>query len=141
MRNCRIAAYMLITITSIIFVFWKLLILYWIIPLLTSFMFFMQIRSVAEHFAIEYEHPFNQTRTVISPYWERWLFAPHCVGYHIEHHLYPSTPFYQLPALHRRLVANDEYRKAGHITQGYLTGLFSECIEGPLTRRMSLPEL
>jgi fatty acid desaturase len=29
---------------------------------------------------------------------------PHEVNYHIEHHLYPSIPFYNLPHCHRALT-------------------------------------
>ena len=28
---------------------------------------------------------------------------PHKVNYHIEHHLYPSVPFYNLPECHREM--------------------------------------
>jgi fatty acid desaturase len=107
--------------------FWPQLLLYWIVPLATSFMLFLHIRSVAEHFAIEYQHVLNQTRTVIAPFWERWLFAPHGVNYHLEHHLYPSVPFFRLAELHRHLMTNGEYARSAHITYGYTTGLFREC--------------
>jgi fatty acid desaturase len=107
--------------------FWKELILYWLVPLTTSFMLFLYIRSVAEHFAVEYDHVLNQTRTVIAPFWERWLFAPHGVNYHLEHHLYPSVPFFRLAELHRYLMTKDEFASSAHITYGYTTGLFREC--------------
>jgi fatty acid desaturase len=118
---------LIIASMSIVLGFWDMLIFYWIIPLLTSSMVFFHIRSVAEHFAIDSDHAFNQTRTVISPFWEAWLLAPHGINYHLEHHLYPSVPFYRLPEVHRRAMANEDYRKKAHITRGYLTGLFQEC--------------
>ena len=129
----RSIALVIIVLLSIIFNFWNMLILYWIVPLLTSSMVFFQVRSVAEHFAIKSDHAFNRTRTVISPFWEAWLLAPHNINYHLEHHLYPSVPFYKLPELHSRSMANEEYRNKAHITCGYLTGLFQECTHtGPL---------
>jgi fatty acid desaturase len=123
----RSIAIVVIVSLSIVLKFWTLLIFYWIIPLLTSTMVFFQIRSVAEHFAIASDHAFNRTRTVISPFWEAWLLAPHNVNYHLEHHLYPSVPFYRLPELHNRAMASEEYCEKAHITRGYLTGLFREC--------------
>jgi fatty acid desaturase len=123
----RSIALLVIVSLSIVFKFWDFLILYWIVPLLTSTMVFFQVRSVAEHFAIQSDHAFNQTRTVISPFWEAWLLAPHNINYHLEHHLYPSVPFYRLPELHSRSMASEEYREKAHITRGYLTGLFQEC--------------
>src|SRR5689334_6789683 len=43
----------------------------------------------------------TQTRTLVAPAWERWLFAPYNLNYHFEHHLYPMVPTYNLTALHR----------------------------------------
>jgi len=33
------------------------------------------------------------------PWWYQFLFLPNNIGYHYEHHLYPSIPFYHLPGL------------------------------------------
>ena len=123
----RSIALVVIVSISIVFKFWDMLIFYWIVPLLTSSMVFFHVCSVAEHFAIESDHAFNRTRTVISPFWEAWLLAPHNINYHLEHHLYPSVPFYRLSTVHSRIMANEEYRKRAHITRGYLTGLLQEC--------------
>jgi fatty acid desaturase len=127
LRIARAILLLYVFALSIYVGFWKGLILYWLIPLATSFMLFLYIRSVAEHFAVEYEHVLNQTRTVIAPYWERWLFAPHGVNYHLEHHLYPSVPFFRLPELHRHLMTKEEFARSAHVTHGYTTGLFREC--------------
>ena len=37
---------------------------------------------------------------------------PHHVNYHIEHHLYPAVPHYNLPACHRALAASGALRDA-----------------------------
>lgn len=44
---------------------WKQLLLFWIVPLITTMIFFLRIRSIAEHFAIENDHTLNITRTTI----------------------------------------------------------------------------
>jgi fatty acid desaturase len=62
-------------------------------------------------------HPLTQTRTVTS---NRVLsFFNLNLNYHIEHHLFPSMPWYNLPKLHALL--QDEYREAGSsIYRSYL---------------------
>ena len=70
---------------------------YWLLPYFSGFFFLMYIRAVAEHYgAMEYEDELTDTRSVLPFFWER-LFIPHNVNYHLEHHLYPSVPFYNLP--------------------------------------------
>jgi len=34
---------------------------------------------------------------------QTFFFAPHQVNYHMEHHQYPSVPFFNLPKVHRLL--------------------------------------
>src|SRR5438445_11912 len=59
---------------------------------------------------------------------EKFLLAPHNVHYHVDHHLYPSVPYYNLPRLHAQLLAQPEYMARAHITDGYCTGLRRECV-------------
>ena len=37
--------------------------------------------------------------------WLMWFLFPHHVNYHIEHHLLPSIPHYNLPRCHAELAA------------------------------------
>jgi fatty acid desaturase len=55
--------------------------------------------------------------------------APKNVNYHLEHHFYPSVPFYRLPQLHRTLMSKSEFKESVHITKSYL-GVLRECIRG-----------
>ncbi|MDA3920263.1 MAG: fatty acid desaturase family protein [Salinisphaera sp.] len=119
---------------------WIGLLLYWVVPFMTFLFMFQHVRSVAEHFgSMDYDHELSSTRTVKPYFWERWFFAPHNVNYHLEHHLCPAVPFYNLTKLHRMLLADDLYRERAHITRGYSTGLVKECffpsgITGPAIR-------
>ncbi|MDJ0614813.1 MAG: fatty acid desaturase family protein [Rhizobiaceae bacterium] len=109
---------------------WQGFLLYWVVPYFTFFFAFNYVRGVAEHFSgMDYSTLEGGTRTVLPYWWERAFFGPHNVNYHSEHHLYPGVPFYNLPALHKRLMENPDYRNAAHITRGYSTGLVSEVLQ------------
>ncbi|MEZ5040247.1 MAG: fatty acid desaturase family protein [Saprospiraceae bacterium] len=113
--------------TLTLFGLWKYYLLFWIIPYFSTFFMFQYIRSVAEHFGdLSYDHLLTSTRSVKATLIERLLLAPHNVGYHIEHHLYPGVPFYHLPQLHKLLMEVKSYREKAHITEGYMKGLLEE---------------
>ena len=75
---------------------------------------------------LEYDHLLTSSRSVVVHPVERFLFAPHHVSYHLEHHLYPGVPFYHLPRLHRLLMHNEQFASQAHITQGFWRGLMRE---------------
>jgi fatty acid desaturase len=84
---------------------------------------------VAEHFgSMDYSEELGSTRTVIPFFWERAIFAPHNVNFHLEHHLYPSVPFYNLPALHHVAMRNPAFAQHAHLTKGYSVGLVAETL-------------
>lgn len=99
--------------------------LYWILPYFTWLKVVFRVRSIAEHFAIENESVYSLTRTTYPRWWERLLLAPKNVNYHLDHHLYPSVPFYNLPKLHQALLAQPQFRQRAHLTQGYV-GVLAE---------------
>ena len=86
--------------------------LVWWLALLTSFRLITRVRQVAEHANVPdlYDaDPRNNTRTIRAPWYDRLLFCPLGVSYHIEHHLLASVPIYKLPELHRLLVSKGHY--------------------------------
>lgn len=106
---------------------WKYYLLFWVVPYLSTFFMFQYIRSVAEHFGeLAYDHLLTSTRTVKPNLIEKFFLAPHQVGYHLEHHLYPGVPFYNLPKLHQELMKIADFSNKAHITQGYFSGLMNE---------------
>ena len=106
---------------------WKYFLLFWIVPYFSTFFMFQYIRSVAEHFGeLAYENNLSASRTVKATLIEQFFLAPHNVGYHLEHHLYPGVPFYHLPKLHELLMEQKEYQEQAHITEGYTIGLMKE---------------
>ena len=112
---------------SIALGFWKLVMLYWIVPLLTVFLAIRYLRNVAEHYAVEHENVLNESRTVLAPFWELWLIAPWGLNYHLEHHLFPSVPCFRLKELHKLLMTRQPYPEIAHVTHGYFSGVLVDC--------------
>lgn len=124
----RLAYYLLLATAFTALGIWKEVVLYWLVPYFTVFFLLLYYRSVAEHFGetMEYDHELTHTRTVIPHFWETWFISPHGLHFHLEHHIYPSVPFYRLRELHDAMMRNEEYAKGAHITRGYTTGLLRE---------------
>ncbi|MCG8491747.1 MAG: fatty acid desaturase family protein [Sneathiellales bacterium] len=77
----------------------------WILPLLTLLQPILRFRAICEHGAVRsLDEPMKASRTNTGPAWIRFLLFPHSVNYHIEHHLYPSIPHYNLAECHRELL-------------------------------------
>jgi fatty acid desaturase len=106
---------------------WVPFLLLWIVPFVTWLQVAFHVRSIAEHSAIP-PRPgvFGRTRTTLPTILGRLFLVPKNVGYHLEHHLYPSVPFYRLPALHAALMDIPAYRASAHVSRGYLEVL-REC--------------
>lgn len=106
---------------------WKYYLLFWIVPYFSAFFMFQYIRSVAEHFGdLAYEDALTSSRTIMPTLIEKFFIAPHNVGYHLDHHLYPAIPFYNLPKLHQMLIQQADYKNHAHITYGFASGLMQE---------------
>jgi fatty acid desaturase len=93
----------------------------WLLAWLTTNMLFARLRLAAEHAVVPDlfdPDPRSHTRTTLARWWERLLFAPNKVNYHLEHHLLPSVPPYHLPRLHR-LLRERGYYDGAEIVVGY----------------------
>ena len=87
--------------------------LLWVVPALTLLQALLRLRAVLEHGAVaDTSSPLTAARTTLAPRWLLWLAFPHRVNHHIEHHLYPAIPHYNLPACHRALAAAGAFRGA-----------------------------
>ncbi|MCA0278563.1 MAG: fatty acid desaturase family protein [Proteobacteria bacterium] len=129
-RAIRLTYYVVILGAITWFGVWPEALLYWFVPYFTFFFMFMYIRSVADHFGptMNYEDELQSTRTVMPHFGEAMFFSPHNINYHIEHHLYASVPFYNLPELQRLLMKHPEYARRAHFTHGFVTGLWREIV-------------
>lgn len=120
--------YISILAMSIAFNFWLGLLMYWVVPLFTFFIWVFYVRAIAEHSLQNYDDVLKKTRHVEANLFERLMIAPSSIGVHIAHHLYPSIPFYNLKKVQNLLMQNPEYAKRAHISKSYLS-LIKESIE------------
>jgi fatty acid desaturase len=121
------------------FIGWKLghpwiYFLLWLLPLFSVALMCFRIRTAAEHSAIgkpedrytrELPDTIATTRTTIGGPIGKYLFAPHNMAYHIEHHLYPSVPVFRLRRLHEQLLTIPEFAAKARVAHGY-PSLFRE---------------
>ncbi|CAN5912847.1 hypothetical protein BH23PLA1_BH23PLA1_30760 [soil metagenome] len=89
---------------SIVYVF-----LLFVIPMSTSFFFYMLLRDIYQHTNADQDRITN-TRVFYADPFTRWAVFVHGQGYHTPHHLFPAIPHYRLDELHRVLKQwNPEY--------------------------------
>jgi fatty acid desaturase len=131
MRAARFGFYATIAAALTYFGWWYAFLLYWIVPYCTWHIAAQYIRLICEHSAVESEEEeYSITRTTIPTWLESMLILPRNVGYHLEHHWYPSVPFYRLPELHRALMERQGFRRHAVVRRSVLISL-GECIRPP----------
>ena len=114
--------------------------LFWIVPMFTWLVLIMRLRSIAEHHAIDGpQSEYGLTRTTQANLLERVFVAPKNVNYHIEHHFFPSVPFYRLPDLHEILMSKPGYSEGAHLTRTYW-GVLEESVGRTRSRRENIRE-
>ena len=100
---------------AVVFAPWKAVLLVRLLPLLVAGQL-ANIRGLAEHGMTTPNNPFADTRTVISNGFVRFFMSN--LNFHIEHHLYPGVPWYNLDRLHT-IVKGEEYHAASSVYPGY----------------------
>ena len=92
-----------------------------IVPYCTWHIAIQYARIICEHSAVESdEEEYAITRTTIPTLIESIFILPCNVGYHLEHHWYPSVPFYRLPDLHQQLMAREGFRRHAVVRRSVL---------------------
>ncbi len=108
--------------------------LLWLVPMLTVFQATFRVRYITEHHGIDEagkerytreEPDVLRTTRSIRGWMGQTLFGPHGINYHLEHHLYPSVPFFNLPELSRTLEQNSSIRE--RIRDSYRAAI-GECV-------------
>ena len=90
----------------------------WLIPLITSFSFFMMLRQTIQHGNCDRERYSNTRVFLVNPIL-RYAVFPFGMDYHLPHHLYAGVPHYHLPQLHELLMDQPAYRHPGCIVEGF----------------------
>ena len=90
----------------------------WLVPLGTSFAFFMILRQVVQHGNATQERLTN-TRIFLVSRAIRFAVFPLGMDWHLPHHLFPMVPHYRLRALHNVLMEAEEYRTEATVVEGY----------------------
>ena len=111
LRAARIDRYIVATAhltalaTSILFGFALEYLVLWILPLATVVPTLLRLRALCEHGAVlNFSSALTAARTNYPSKWFQWLLFPHHVNYHLEHHVYPAIPHYNLPACHQQMM-------------------------------------
>src|SRR5262249_17652882 len=93
--------------------------LLWLLPLTSSFMFFMFLRDVYQHSNADTGRLTNSRVFFPDPF-TRWAVFVYGQDMHIPHHLFPAIPHYRLRDLHKRLK-QDHPAYRGHVVETHGT--------------------
>lgn len=101
---------------------WQTYLIYWMIPLFCVLPLLLRIRILSEHHGLPQTNDLSYSRNYISNFVERYLFSPHNVCYHLDHHLFANVPFHKLPKLHAILKENEDFNKHEYSVDGIFVG-------------------
>lgn len=133
----RVVFYACTVATLTYFGVWMQFLLFWMLPIVTSLALLMRVRSISEHFGLSYADELSCSRNVIPAALERPFLGLHSSHLHLDHHLYPSVPFYNLRSLHQQLLNNDIYRRSAKKNTSYILrpgcSLWNDLVRPPIT--------
>ena len=115
--------WIVLILTSIVFNFWLYLIIFWFVPLLTTFQIIRYWAEMAEHSGLNNDTELTASRNTFGMPWTIFLFHPHHDNYHLVHHLFPAIPHYNLKKAHTILMKDKKYKEAHHCPGFFKTTL------------------
>jgi fatty acid desaturase len=92
--------------------------LLWVVPIFTSFSFFMILRQLVQH-GNGGRGWLTNTRVFLVNRLINFAVFPMGQDYHLPHHLFASVPHYRLRRLHEILLDYPEYREQAVVVEGY----------------------
>ena len=97
-----------------------IIIFFWIIPYLTTFQIIGWFIELSEHYPLVGNHDVDiyMTRNRESHWLEKFFLSIHNENYHLDHHLNPSTPFWNLPQAHNIRLQDPNYAKLNQSAGG-----------------------
>lgn len=102
---------------------WKFLLLYWLVPYLTSFQSLSWFIELAEHYPLlgNAKRDIFSSRNRFGGKIENFLTGAHGEQYHLIHHLFPKIPYWNMPKAHRILWRDRVYRTVNEKFGGIFT--------------------
>jgi fatty acid desaturase len=92
--------------------------LLWLVPIFTSFAFFMILRQLVQHGNADRSWLTN-TRSFFVHRVINFAVFPMGQDFHLPHHMYATVPHYRLRRLHDLLMSCPEYRDQVVVVEGY----------------------
>jgi len=109
---------------------WWALALYWIVPWLTVFVFISRLRMASEHGGLASSDPVQGARTITRPsLLARWFVCPDAVHYHIEHHMFPHVPYYNLEKLHDLMISKSDFGRQANVHASYTQSILAAVVK------------
>jgi fatty acid desaturase len=106
------------------------LVWYWLLPAQFA-MLLSNIRGLSEHLCTDTGGVLSRTRTTTSHRVTSFLMCN--INYHLEHHLFPGIPWYNLPRAHQALLST--YASSGaHVQRSYIYYAVRALSGGPFQR-------
>jgi fatty acid desaturase len=90
----------------------------WVVPIFTSFSFFMVLRQLVQHGNADRGWMTNTRTFFVNPF-IRFAVFPMGQDFHLPHHMYASVPHFKLKELHETLMETEEYRNESTVVEGY----------------------
>jgi fatty acid desaturase len=97
---------------------WLYYLVLWIVPLFTTFSFFMIMRQIVQHGNAGSDRLTNTRIFRVNRLIQLAVF-PLGMDWHLPHHLFPMVPHYRLEELHELLLETETYRKHAIVVEGY----------------------
>jgi fatty acid desaturase len=90
----------------------------WVVPIFTSFSFFMVLRQLVQH-GNAGRGVLTNTRIFLLRQLIRFSVFPIGQDYHLPHHLFATVPHFRLRQLHELLLECADYRAEAVVVDGY----------------------
>lgn len=97
---------------------WLYYFLLWLVPIGTSFSFFMILRQIVQHGNAGKDRLTNTRIFHVNRLIQLSVF-PLGMDYHLPHHLFPMVPHYRMKQLHALLTESEAYRENATVVEGY----------------------
>ena len=100
----------------VLFIIWKFglwlhLFIFWFIPLTFVFLPLVLIHGIGEHTGEAGDYEEKKTITHHYGFITNFFLYPIKSGYHLEHHLFPNVPWYEMEGFYKDAIKNEEYKE------------------------------